>query len=173
MTHLISIFILLLFFTATAAFSADTGRHAYTPNASAVLADEFLVPQNAVRLAVGLRPLAWDPRLASYAQRYAMQRLGDCKLIHSGGPYGENIFWGSGSGWNPAQAVASWAGEKRWYSSANNSCTAGRICGHYTQIVWRATLRVGCASVNCEGDRGQFIVCEYDPPGNYIGERPY
>ena len=42
-----------------------------------------------------------------------------------------------------------------------------------THIVWSSTRRVGCARVDCYGGRGVFITCNYDPPGNYIGERPY
>ncbi|VVA37176.1 PREDICTED: pathogenesis-related [Prunus dulcis] len=136
-------------------------------------ANQFLVPQNAARSATKMKPLVWDAKLARYAQWYANQRRYDCALRHSNGPYGENIFWGSGTGWTPAQAVAAWALESRWYNYWSNSCARGQECGHYTQIVWRSTRRVGCARVTCLGGRGVFMVCNYDPPGNYIGERPY
>ncbi|PKU60290.1 pathogenesis-related protein PR-1-like [Dendrobium catenatum] len=137
------------------------------------LPSQFLSPHNAIRSPLKLTPLTWDLQLMQYAESYALRRRSDCALVHSGGPYGENIFWGSGSGWSPAQAVAAWGGEGRWYSIKANTCVVGRECGHYTQIVWRSTRRIGCATVNCVGGRGQFMVCEYDPPGNYIGERPY
>lgn len=141
--------------------------------AEASLAAEFLVPHNAARAALGLRPLVWDPTLASYAARYAARRRKDCALVHSNGPYGENIFWGGGGGWRAAQAVAAWVGERRWYRHSDNSCAWGQECGHYTQIIWRSTRRLGCAMVACAAGRGVFITCNYDPPGNYIGERPY
>ncbi|CAL8990728.1 PREDICTED: pathogenesis-related protein PR-1-like [Prunus mume] len=136
-------------------------------------ANQFLVPQNVARSATKMKPLVWDAKLARYAQWYANQRRYDCALRHSNGPYGENIFWGSGTGWTPAQAVTAWASESRWYNYWSNSCARGQECGHYTQIVWRSTRRVGCARVTCLGGRGVFMVCNYDPPGNYIGERPY
>ncbi|WCJ42402.1 CAP (Cysteine-rich secretory proteins Antigen 5 and Pathogenesis-related 1 protein) superfamily protein [Euphorbia peplus] len=66
------------------------------------LANQFLVPQNAARATVRLPPLQWDSRLAQYAQAYANVRRNDCALRHSQGPYGENIFWGSGTGYGPA-----------------------------------------------------------------------
>ncbi|KAG6525160.1 pathogenesis-related protein PR-1-like [Zingiber officinale] len=135
-------------------------------------ATQFLRSQNAARAAVGLPPLSWDARLARYAAAYAGARRRDCALVHSSGPYGENIFWGSGARWRPAQAAAAWVRERRWYHYGSNSCS-GRECGHYTQIVWRSTRRLGCAMVECSARRGVFAVCEYDPPGNYIGEKPY
>lgn len=134
---------------------------------------QFLAPQNAARSALGMSPLVWDQNLARYAQWYANQRRSDCELKHSNGAYGENIFWGSGNGWTPAEAAAAWVAERRWYNYRSNSCGGGQECGHYTQIVWRTTRRVGCARVNCVGGRGVFMTCNYDPPGNFIGEKPY
>jgi pathogenesis-related protein 1 len=132
----------------------------------------FLVPQNEARKQVGVRPLKWDVKLTSYARTYARERRGDCLLQHSDGPFGENIFWGSGRRWNPTQAVGAWVDEKKWYNYANNSCSPGQDCTHYTQIVWRTTTKVGCAIIKCNsGDT--FITCNYYPPGNYVGDRPY
>ncbi|KAI3444128.1 hypothetical protein Pfo_000793 [Paulownia fortunei] len=136
-------------------------------------AQQFLGVQNAARSALRLRPLVWDAKLARYAAWYANQRRGDCALQHSNGPYGENIFWGSGNGWTAAQAAAAWVSERRGYNYWSNSCSYGQECGHYTQIVWRGTTRIGCARVVCYGGRGVFMICNYDPPGNYIGEKPY
>ncbi|GJN24430.1 hypothetical protein PR202_gb12168 [Eleusine coracana subsp. coracana] len=61
--------------------------------------EDYLDPHNAARDDVGVNPLTWDDTVAAYAQSYAEQRRGDCALVHSqGGPYGENIFWGSAGG---------------------------------------------------------------------------
>ncbi|KAE8726289.1 Pathoproteinsis-related protein PR-1 [Hibiscus syriacus] len=134
---------------------------------------QFLAPHNAARAAIGLPPLVWNLRMANYARWYANQRRRDCDLRHSNGPYGENIFWGSGDGCMPADAVASWLSESKWYDHGSNSCAGGQECGHYTQIVWSKTRGVGCAKVVCDGGKGVFMTCNYDPPGNYVGERPY
>ncbi|MEM6522020.1 MAG: CAP domain-containing protein, partial [Cyanobacteria bacterium P01_C01_bin.70] len=40
--------------------------------------------------------------------------------------------------------VAAWVAEKADYDYASNSCASGKVCGHYTQIVWRETTAVGC-----------------------------
>ncbi|KAJ4792696.1 hypothetical protein LUZ62_043942 [Rhynchospora pubera] len=132
---------------------------------------DFLGPHNDARAALGLRPLKWDAKVASYAQWYANQRRGDCQLRHSSGPYGENLFWGSGVGWTPQQAVDAWVAEKPQYNYYTNSCNG--VCGHYTQVVWWNSRRLGCAMVTCDNNQGTFVVCSYDPPGNYVGMRPY
>ncbi|XP_031500686.1 pathogenesis-related protein PR-1-like [Nymphaea colorata] len=163
-----TLIVLLAFSTRSARAQVWTNYPSYND-----LASQFLIPQNQVRASVGEPPLVWDPTLAQYAAWYASQREGDCALQHSGGPYGENIFWGAGTGWNPADAVNNWASEAPDYDYNSNSCVDGRMCGHYTQIVWSSTTRVGCAKVVCDGEVGVFMTCNYDPPGNYVGERPY
>lgn len=47
--------------------------------------------------------------------------------------------------------------------------------GHFTQLVWQSTTSVGCGAVLCDNDatggvHGWYLVCEYYPPGNVIGE---
>ncbi|PWA58058.1 pathogenesis-related protein [Artemisia annua] len=148
-------------------------RHSNGPYGENIFWGSGNALQNQARAARRVPPLVWDPKLARYAAMYAKQRQQDCLLRHSNGPYGENIFWGSGNGWRPAQAAAAWVGERRWYAYGSNSCNGGQECGHYTQIVWKTTCRVGCAKVTCAKGRGVFMICNYDPPGNYIGEKPY
>ena len=134
--------------------------------------DDVVNLHNEARADVGVKPVSWNESLATYAESYAATRQDDCKLKLSGGPYGENLFWGSGAGWAPAQAVGAWLSERPRYDYWSNSCYGG-MCGHYTQIMWRSTRRVGCAMVTCYNGRGTFITCNYDPPGNYVGVRPY
>lgn len=137
---------------------------------------QFLFAHNLVRARHWELPLSWDFELERYARWWAGQRWGDCRLQHSfpedGFKLGENVYWGSGDAWTPGDAVAAWAGEEKYYDYTTNSCEEGRVCGHYTQIVWRRSRRVGCARVVCK-DGDVFMTCNYDPPGNYVGERPY
>ncbi|KAK1402041.1 pathogenesis-related protein 1-like [Heracleum sosnowskyi] len=126
---------------------------------------DFLDPHNAARGEVGVGPLEWDDTLANYASNYANQHSGDCVLQHSGGPYGENLYGGPGA----KDAVSAWVEEKQYYDHNSNTCAPGETCGHYTQVVWRKSVRLGCASIQCANDRGFFTTCNYDPPGNYVG----
>lgn len=135
-------------------------------------AHEFVLAHNKVRLGLGEPPLKWDKNLARYSRRFAAKRAADCKMLHSYGPYGENIFWGAQAAWSPSQVVDSWVGEGKFYDATHNSCAQGQMCGHYTQIVWRDTTRVGCAWVTCLNG-GMYAICSYDPPGNYVNESPF
>ncbi|XP_031495607.1 pathogenesis-related protein 1-like [Nymphaea colorata] len=145
----------------------DDGRRARMPSAR-----EFLLHHNVVRAHLGEQPLRWSHDLARYARRVANHRRGDCALQHSLGPYGENLFTGSGNDWRPVDAVNMWLSEYQFYDPTTNTCWPDKMCGHYTQMVWRDTERLGCARAECDGG-GVFIICSYDPPGNWLGEGPF
>ncbi|XP_071690137.1 pathogenesis-related protein 1C-like [Rutidosis leptorrhynchoides] len=134
---------------------------------------DYLDAHNSARHEVGVADIGWDDTLAAYAQNYANERIGDCNLVHSGGPYGENLFWGSGAPFSGTDAVNDWVSEKSYYDHTTNTCANGQVCGHYTQVVWRSSIHVGCARVQCTNNGGYFIICSYNPPGNVEGESPY
>lgn len=138
---------------------------------------------NNVRAMVQTSPplpaLEWEPALAATAAAWVAQCQGSGPLIDhnanrsQGHPYyvGENIFASSGNA-TAAQAVQSWAAEGANYNYASNSCSG--TCGHYTQIVWRATIKVGCAKGNCPNKQyPSTIVCDYGPGGNISNQKPY
>uniref|UniRef100_A0A0A0LDA7 SCP domain-containing protein n=1 Tax=Cucumis sativus TaxID=3659 RepID=A0A0A0LDA7_CUCSA len=132
---------------------------------------EFLQAHNKFRSAFHIQPLTWDRNLTRFARRWGEQRAADCRMIHSYGPYGENMFWGKLEHWTPTEVVNSWAGEDKHYNLDTNECADGQTCGHYTQIIWKESLRLGCVRVNCDNG-GLLVICEYDPPGNYVNEKP-
>ena len=93
---------------------------------------------------------------------------------------GENLYWSAISPppeviplVDPAVVVEAWESEVVDYDYSTNSCTPGKMCGHYTQIVWEDTERVGCAFRTCSADGSQVWVCNYYPAGNIVGEKPY
>ncbi len=137
--------------------------------------------RNMVDTAQPLPFLTWSNELAATAAAWAAQCIDTDQPIglidhnpgrSDGHPYyvGENIF-GSGGGASGDEAVQLWASERANYNYATNSCNG--ICGHYTQLVWRTTLEVGCALHVCPGLQfGTSIVCDYGPGGN-SGGAPY
>ncbi len=141
---------------------------------------------NRIRDGLGLPGLVWSDELAGAARDWAeyLARENDCRMRHHGTdwPYGENLFWASGIRYGDgrrelqdvtaAAVFAAWAGEAIDYDYDANRCRPGRTCGHYTQVVWRDTRTLGCGWAVC-ADSGQIWVCEYDPPGNFIGQKPY
>jgi len=125
---------------------------------------------NAERAKVGVAPLSWSPALARHAQAWA-DRLAkrDCALDHrTDDRYGENLYWTSGTA-SASAVVAKWADEATHYVHRTNSCKG--VCGHYTQMVWSETRSLGCGAASC-GD-AEIWVCNYDPPGNVVGQKPY
>nr|CUU99883.1 hypothetical transcript [Hymenolepis microstoma] len=75
--------------------------------------------------------------------------------------------------------ISRWVKEKKNYDYERNSCTPGKTCGHYTQMIWSTSSSVGCAVEQCDPYFSNYpqpvylYVCQYKPPGNYIGEKPY
>ncbi|KAG6406704.1 hypothetical protein SASPL_134313 [Salvia splendens] len=132
---------------------------------------DYLNAHNSARALVGVGAMTWDQNVANFARAYVNSRLRDCNMVHSGNrQYGENLAKGSGD-FTGRAAVNLWVGEKPNYNYGSNSCVGGE-CLHYTQVVWRNSNRLGCARARC--DNGWwFISCNYAPPGNYVGQRPY
>lgn len=59
-----------------------------------------------------------------------------------------------------------------YFGAADPSMSTFDSWGHFTQIVWKSTKQVGCATVVCNGlgnvDSSSpipFTVCNYGPPG--------
>ena len=130
----------------------------------------MLAVHNAVRARVGAAPLTWSDRLAERAQDWADTLSARKQFVHRpNSTYGENLFTITGAAVSSAQVVNAWAAESRDYDYSSNRCHG--VCGHYTQIVWRDTKQVGCAVAR--GGGREVWVCNYDPPGNWVGKRPY
>lgn len=109
----------------------------------------------------------WNQTLAEYAQTYSQ----NCLWKHSHGAYGENLARGYP---NVTGAVEAWGDERADYDFSNNNPTGfSEATGHFTQLVWKGTQSTGCGWTNCNGTNGLegvFLVCEYWPPGNLVGD---
>ncbi len=130
----------------------------------------MMAGHNAVRARVNSPPLKWSDELASRALDWANTLLMRGEFSHRpNSPFGENLFEIQGAPATPAQVVAEWAAEARDYNYASNQCRG--VCGHYTQMVWSRTKELGCG-VARNASREVWI-CNYNPPGNVIGQRPW
>ncbi len=135
--------------------------------------------------------LEWSDTIAHDAKHYADILAASGEFEHdpdnvdgySNGPYGENLYAISRSD-DPEQtlldAVEAWGAEKAYYHYGvvgdPDTCDTGEQCGHYTQIIWKETRKVGCAIAQyTRGDfqGGYVVVCKYAPPGNVITQAPY
>ncbi|KAK3699492.1 hypothetical protein LTR37_016449 [Vermiconidia calcicola] len=123
--------------------------------------------------------LTWSADLASIATDIA----NTCQYAHNttagGGGYGQNIAAGV-----PADDIGRVISDMFYNSEVGyfkgmygkKKPTGFHTWGHFSQIVWKKTTTVGCASVLCSSLGGVgpavkpwFTVCNYGPPGNLQG----
>ena len=137
----------------------------------------ILAVHDAERAAVGVPRLVWDGRLAAGATRWARVLARSNQLMHEAdvtgdraGP-GENLWMGTRGAWSPTQMVRAWAEEKRSFRRGVFPDVRRRggdgMVGHYTQMVWRDTDRIGCGLAS--GPTMDVLVCRYETPGNVYG----
>jgi hypothetical protein len=139
----------------------------------------LLAAHNMERARMGVPALQWDPALAASARGWADELAATGRFEHSpdepGKPLqGENLWAGTPRGYSPEAMVGLWTAEKADYRPGtfpNNSRSGdvGRV-GHYTQLIWSSSRRVGCATA--VGSHEEFLVCRYSEAGNVIGQRP-
>lgn len=139
---------------------------------SAAQQQEFINAHNRWRSDVGVPPLSWSTDLENYAGEWAIKKGEEGCVMEHRPPdsYGENLYWSSGMEFSPKGSVDSWGSEIKDYHGEVIGKSKG-VVGHYTQIVWRTTTEVGCAAFQC--GRQILVVCNYNPPGNWVGEHPY
>lgn len=129
-----------------------------------------------------IAPMTWNATAASTAQSWA----NGCAYGHGGlNGYGQNIYAAASSGPGVTKTLSDaallWASEEPYYNYSANTCAAGKVCGHYTQMVWSSTTQLGCGLKFCTTGspwgasfpNWTFVVCDYNPEGNWIGDRPY
>lgn len=128
---------------------------------------------NLVRQQYGVADLVYDQELAQVSVEW-IEHLAEngCVMEHNwDSPLGENLFWSNYQA-SADSVVESWASEVAYYDYETNSCEPGEMCGHFTQLVWSTTERVGCAVGAC-ADGSEIWMCNYDPAGNMVGVLPY
>jgi uncharacterized protein YkwD len=125
--------------------------------------------------------LIYSLRLEADAQEYANLLANKGTFTHDpnnlNNMYGENLYRFSGST-SPDfnDIIQKWYSEEKYYNHRTQECQIGKLCGHYTQIVWKKSKLLGCASAQyTKGSykNGYVTVCKYYPYGNIIGKSPY
>ncbi|NHI01211.1 CAP domain-containing protein [Oceanimonas sp. MB9] len=129
----------------------------------------LLDAHNRARAEVGAGSLAWSARAEQQATGWAQVLSRRCDIEHSrGSGFGENLFMGTLGFYDELDGVQSWKDEQRHYSGQPLSRELVPLVGHYTQMVWPDTRELGCATATC--NNMMILVCNYYPPGNYLGE---
>ncbi|XP_053319650.1 GLIPR1-like protein 1 [Spea bombifrons] len=137
------------------------------------------IRSNVTPTAANMKYMSWDSSLAKTAKAWSsfckFQHniyISSNRLIHpTFFPIGENLY--AGGTFNMHQVVNLWASEVNNYNNENQTCKTGKVCGHYTQVIWSNSYKVGCAVSRCPGTYGYIVLCNYGPAGNYRGSKPY
>ena len=143
---------------------------------------------NDAREDVGTPPLAWSEKLEKQALLYAKilaRKDQKQNMKHSKTNDGENmtyfysaesrdgIITPTFSSTPLTDASVGWYEEIKDYRySKIKMRRIGPPIGHYTQMVWKSTKKVGIAyAISKKGS--VYVVARYFPSGNVIGEHPY
>lgn len=129
--------------------------------------------------------VGWDPLIEAKAQEYASsindwsqghssQQFRTYQSTHHDGYHGENMAIGGGQYAEPHEFVYN-----AWCLEEAQGCQLSGCGGHYTQVVWRDSVWIGCGrkddvpfEVEGQTYEGTLTVCQYGPGGNSGGE-PY
>lgn len=131
---------------------------------------------NEARRRYGVAPLVWDEALsrdaAVYAQRLARtNRFEHDRQAGRSLRQGENLFMGTRTAYSYGDMIRLLVEEGRYYRPGRfpNVSTTGDVShvGHYTQIIWPTSQRVGCATASNRAN--DYLVCRYLPAGNVVG----
>ena len=160
---------------AAGLIAASLPANASRPTFAAQFPARALAAHNAARAQAGVPPLAWDDALGNSAAAYARQLAFTNRFQHSDRKarrgVGENLWMGTRGAFSVERMVGDWASERRMFSAgifpAVSRTGNWADVGHYTQIVWPTTTRVGCALAS--NARADFLVCHYSPAGNVDG----
>jgi hypothetical protein len=132
---------------------------------------------NQVRWSAGVQPITWDRNLAAAADTYAAQLASTGRWAHSAPAerpgQGENLWMGTHGSFSVDEMVDAWADEGRMFHAGAfpQVSKTGRWddVGHYTQMIWPGSIRVGCAVRSSAST--DYLVCRYSPAGNVMGSR--
>ena len=144
----------------------------------ASFSSDCLGAHNKYRKALGIPNITWSSSLAKSATTWAVYMAKNRLFKHSSNRHnvGENIAYGTATAYSTVDLFEAWAAEKIYFIKGKKFPYCSKTgdysdVGHYTQMIWRKTTQVGCASAVSSGKR--YLVCQYSPAGNYLGQAVY
>lgn len=159
------------------AISGATARSRLIVDPQTAFAIQVVAAHNQLRAAQAAQPALWDVRLAASADAYAAELARTGRFAHSPAEsrqrQGENLWMGTRGAFSFDRMVADWGSERKMFRAGRfpDVSTTGRWedVGHYTQIIWPTSVRVGCALRSSAVY--DYLVCHYGQGGNVFGER--
>ncbi|KAL4964503.1 CAP domain-containing protein [Aspergillus stella-maris] len=166
--------------------TTQTSTSTAEPSATQAPANDYqsnvLFSHNVHRANHSSPDVSWSSDLESSAQVLAARCVYEHDTSINGGGYGQNIGYGTSS--DEVGVMISnlmYNDEMGYYTNLYGEATPDMTLfekwGHFSQIVWKGTTEVGCATVSCpslgnvdSATAVPFTVCNYSPAGNYDGE---
>jgi len=131
-----------------------------------------LQKHNELRKKHGSPDMTINSEMNKGAEAWAKKLADQGSLEHSGkdvnGGNGENLW--AGCGVDPAGATQKWYDEMTnpGYDFNNPGWNANPGTGHFTQVVWKASIQLGIGKA--EKDGCVYVVGRYSPAGNMMGD---
>jgi len=130
--------------------------------------DECLLMHNSLRAKHGAPALTLDDNLGKIAQAWAGELIKKNKMAHNDTGFGENVYWNTELP-TGSRAAEMWYSEIKDYDFSKNAGQKGT--GHFTQLVWADSKKVGIAMAVCPDlEKGYYVVANYYPAGNVLGK---
>ena len=131
-----------------------------------------LAKHNELRKLHGGKDLTLDADLTAAAQKWSNAQLAAKKMSHDTGlKTGENLAFKMDSTAD-YQKVLDDTPTQRWYDEIKDydftKSEYSSKTGHFTQVVWAKTTKLGCGSAS-DGNN-VYVTCRYEPAGNVVGE---
>jgi pathogenesis-related protein 1 len=138
--------------------------------------EDFVDRHNYYRSKLEIDNVEWSDEIAEYAQKWANKLASTCSMTHRSGKrkYGENIAK-TPSRYTEFDVVDLWASEEKYFNHKDKLFKKKnwQQYGHYSQMIWKDTRKIGAGAAICKSSGMVIWVCNYNPPGNFFGEKVY